>query len=105
MKTYTMKLDRLHRLAANRRPTYETEARNCGTIDGDSITFDRDSECFKKLLEAKEADKPKIDAAPSRGLGDTIAKITSAVGIKPCGGCAKRRAILNKIVPYKQTGE
>ena len=37
----------------------------------------------------------------STGLGDTIAKATKAVGIKPCGGCKKRQAALNKIVPYK----
>jgi hypothetical protein len=37
----------------------------------------------------------------SRGLGDTIAKMTKAVGIKPCGGCKKRQEILNKAVPYK----
>lgn len=37
----------------------------------------------------------------SLGLGDTIAKATKAVGIKPCGGCKKRQAWLNKKVPYK----
>ena len=37
----------------------------------------------------------------SIGLGDTIAKMTKAVGIKPCGGCKKRQEILNKAVPYK----
>jgi len=36
----------------------------------------------------------------SKGLGDTIAKVTSAVGIKPCGGCKKRQRLLNKLVPY-----
>lgn len=36
----------------------------------------------------------------SSGLGDTIAKVTSAVGIKPCGGCKKRQRQLNKLVPY-----
>lgn len=45
----------------------------------------------------------------SRGLGDTIAKMTAAVGIKPCGGCKKRQKILNKLVPYgppkAETGE
>jgi hypothetical protein len=40
--------------------------------------------------------------AKSRGLGDTIAKITKALGIKPCGGCKKRQAALNKLVPYKE---
>ena len=37
----------------------------------------------------------------SVGLGDTIAKITTFVGIKPCGRCQKRRRLLNKIVPYR----
>jgi hypothetical protein len=48
----------------------------------------------------------------SRGLGDTIEKITTATGIKKvvntlataakkeCG-CNKRRDALNKILPYK----
>ena len=48
----------------------------------------------------------------SRGLGDTIEKITTATGIKKvvntlatttkkdCG-CKKRRDVLNKILPYK----
>jgi len=38
----------------------------------------------------------------SRGLGDTVAKITSAVGIKPCGGCKKRQQKLNQVFPYRQ---
>tara|TARA_Y100000310_G_scaffold235449_1_gene238499 strand:+ start:252 stop:512 length:261 start_codon:yes stop_codon:yes gene_type:complete len=36
----------------------------------------------------------------SRGLGDTIAKVTKGLGIKPCGGCKKRQAKLNKSLPY-----
>ena len=47
----------------------------------------------------------RVDIAPivvqvSRGLGDTIAKLTTAVGIKPCGGCKERQKLLNKLVPY-----
>lgn len=46
------------------------------------------------------------DGAPdlppgSRGLGDTIAKITKKAGIRQCGGCRKRQAQLNRLVPYK----
>jgi hypothetical protein len=37
----------------------------------------------------------------SRGLGDTIAKVTSKLGIKQCGGCKKRQEKLNKFLPYK----
>lgn len=51
----------------------------------------------------------------SRGLGDTIAKLTHATGIdrvanfvahgdtkKPCGGCGQRQGILNQLVPYRR---
>jgi len=38
---------------------------------------------------------------PSRGLGDTIATITRAMGIRACGGCDKRREKLNHWVPYR----
>ncbi len=30
------------------------------------------------------------------GLGDTIKRATSAVGIRPCGGCARRATALNR---------
>ncbi len=38
---------------------------------------------------------------PSRGLGDTIAKIAKAIGIRPCGGCKKRQKKLNELIPYR----
>jgi hypothetical protein len=44
--------------------------------------------------------KPWGWQAPSRGLGDTIAKVTRALGIKECGGCKKRKEALNRLVPY-----
>lgn len=49
----------------------------------------------------------------SRGLGDTIERITTATGIKravealakktghPCG-CGQRKETLNRVFPYKQ---
>jgi hypothetical protein len=37
---------------------------------------------------------------PMRGLGDAISRVTGKLGIKECGGCAKRRALLNKVVPF-----
>jgi hypothetical protein len=30
------------------------------------------------------------------GLGDVVKRITYAVGIQPCGGCARRAAALNR---------
>jgi hypothetical protein len=35
-----------------------------------------------------------------RGLGDVVAAVTTAVGIKPCGGCKERQAALNRLVPF-----
>jgi hypothetical protein len=34
------------------------------------------------------------------GLGDVITKSTSALGIRPCGGCAERAATLNRWVVF-----
>lgn len=54
--------------------------------DGDAIWVDTDSAVYPR--------------AKDRGLGDTVARLTAAVGIKPCGGCKKRQAALNALVPY-----
>ncbi len=35
----------------------------------------------------------------SRGLGDVIAKATTAMGLKPCGKCKQRQKKLNTLVP------
>lgn len=34
------------------------------------------------------------------GLGDLVARATKAVGIKPCGGCQKRKQRLNRLVQF-----
>jgi hypothetical protein len=36
-----------------------------------------------------------------RGLGDAIATVTTAMGIKPCGGCKDRQNALNAAVPFR----
>ena len=52
-----------------------------------------------------DLDDPKYIALKNkygklRGLGDVVAAVTSAVGIRPCGGCKKRQEALNKLVPF-----
>lgn len=37
----------------------------------------------------------------STGLGDVIANVTDALGIKKCKGCEKRQSTLNKLFPFK----
>ena len=36
------------------------------------------------------------------GLGDVIKRVTYAMGIKPCGGCEKRAAALNRWMHFSK---
>jgi hypothetical protein len=58
-----------------------------------------------KLTKEMQPPAPGTVAPPRmRGLGDVVAAMTSAVGIKAnsCGPCAKRREALNRLVPFGQ---
>ena len=62
------------------------------------------SKCGAELVEGERhrCVKPRpTTLEASEGLGDTIAKITKAFGVKPCSKCEKRRKALNKAFPYK----
>jgi hypothetical protein len=60
------------------------------------------------VKEQSKAEKDKSDRPAHRvrlpgflieeevGIGDLIKKTTYAMGIKPCGGCEKRAAVLNR---------
>jgi len=61
---------------------------------------------LKAMLKEKRGNVPCIahESAVSNnvdGLGDMVAKLTSAVGIKPGSGCKKRQAWLNKLIPFR----
>lgn len=38
---------------------------------------------------------PRFVTDEDIGLGDVIKRVTSSIGIKPCGGCQRRAAVLN----------
>lgn len=42
----------------------------------------------------------KVWSKPSKGFGDTFAKITKTFGFKPCAGCEKRRLSWNERLAY-----
>ncbi|MHC4197888.1 MAG: hypothetical protein ACYSRP_08280 [Planctomycetota bacterium] len=65
----------------------------------------------KKVMEKHESKVEKQERQPYRlrlpgfitedvGLGDVIKRATSSVGIKPCGGCKRRAATLNRLVVF-----
>jgi|11_taG_2_1085331.scaffolds.fasta_scaffold42978_1 hypothetical protein len=45
--------------------------------------------------------KDKNKESESAGLGDTVKKITNAMGIKQCTPCKRRQQALNRLFPYK----
>lgn len=59
------------------------------------------------IYELETAPNPPKAVAPARmrGLGDLVARATSAVGIRPCGGCRKRQEALNRAVPFRKKEE
>lgn len=68
------------------------------------IDFEHDG---RRYLQHVERDGLRLELvgqpqpAPPRGFGDTVAAITTAVGIKPCGGCKARQEALNRMFPFR----
>lgn len=63
-------------------------------------TADGAGKCSLKLC-----DQPKLAdccgscaeyTGPNRGLGDQLKQVTSAIGLKTCGGCQRRREAMNR---------
>lgn len=64
------------------------------------------------MAKRKSKTEPKPEAGPHKvrlpgflieeeiGLGDVIKKTTYAMGIRPCGGCEKRAAALNRWMTF-----
>ena len=67
---------------------------------------------MKKMLRSDHSDKAESKpyrvhlpgfVAEEVGLGDVIKRTTSAVGIKPCGGCQRRAAALNRWLVFSRS--
>lgn len=52
---------------------------------------------FDNTIEPARPHKTRL-----RGIGDVIAVVVKAVGVKPCSGCKKRQSLANKIIPFKK---
>ncbi len=73
-----------------------------GKIDQHGQKCYKCSKCGKKTWSNYPAQMVHVmcSSSPSKGLGDTIAKITKKLGIKPCSGCKDRQKKLNQMFPY-----
>ena len=56
---------------------------------------------FSRLVLSCLSEDATIIKFKSRGLGDTIEKVTNKIGVRKCGGCGRRQKKLNKLFPYK----
>jgi len=43
---------------------------------------------------------PGFGADEAIGLGDVVQRMTYAIGIKPCGGCERRAAAMNRWMTF-----
>ena len=60
----------------------------------------RHFELRKLQMLNQEARSHQVQSPPKPvGMGDVVAAATTAVGVKPCGGCSKRKAAMNKATP------
>lgn len=69
------------------------------SLNGQQPTDEQRAEMQRLFRLKNELQTEK--AKKSRGLGDTIKKVTNVLGIKQCGACKKRQAKLNAMFPYK----
>lgn len=51
------------------------------------------------MLEPKKARSMQVLQQSTIGIGDAVAGVTKAAGIKPCGACKKRQTALNRATP------
>lgn len=89
------------KLRLDSRPAEEVERlRACAVAaDESGMTFDLNSPCYRELVGKSAGWNPSM---PARGLGDLVAKATSAVGIKPCAECKRRQEKLNRLFRFRR---
>lgn len=67
------------------------------------------------MAKKRNKPKPEVEARPAHrvrlpgflvedevGLGDLIKRVTYVMGIKPCSGCEKRAAALNRWMTFSR---
>ena len=68
-------------------------------------TAEEEARLDAKLERVAPGEKKWKPPGPSRGLGDLVKRVASAVGFKQCGGCKDRQKRLNELFPFKNGEE
>lgn len=69
---------------------------------GRSKINESDSQVHVKEPPPRRAFLPRFITDEEIGLGDAIMRMTSYFGIKPCGGCRRRAAMINRRVVFRK---
>ena len=55
----------------------------------------------QQIAHEQRVERARVAQAPRmRGAGDVVARMTGAVGIKPCAPCKRRQAAMNRWWPF-----
>ena len=98
-----LQLAKIHAAAAARPPGYVQDVLSRGVVQGDALEISAEQ---MEILRQKYRHHGKV-----KGLGDAVAIIAQPIAraidavagthIQTCGGCAKRRSALNRILPFR----
>jgi hypoxanthine phosphoribosyltransferase len=73
------------------------------TADGTFLPLEKVN-VYRSRRQLPPLEREWDTSQPSRGLGDVVAKVTSAIGFKKgCSGCTERQNSLNTLWPFKYT--
>jgi hypothetical protein len=56
-------------------------------------------------LPAHKLRLPRFVTDDQIGLGDAIERVTSYIGLRPCGGCKRRAAALNRWMVFNKRAQ
>lgn len=74
---------------------YQCACRGCGA----QMPGPASGQASDAFAQAHAAHAPLMPQKPPMGLGDLVAKVTGAFGVKPCAPCKQRQQALNNAVP------
>ena len=98
MRTFT--IQQLDAAAPRRKPGHREAVLAVAGRSGDTLALtDADFDRIRREYRLPGRESKKA-TQKIRGLGDVVARLTKAVGFKPCAGCKQRQEKLNAMVPF-----